>query len=113
MLELMGSGYVIDYCVSAFLKKQQTVLYESYIADCLRTISESSASHNGGPYIKERYSDLRDRIFGSNSKNNNDDDGRTSSEVINDMVTKINMLGEHKEEVSTDGAIQPIGEPVH
>ena len=42
MLELMGSGYVIEHCVSAFLHKQQQEMYQNYVADALYYISQQT-----------------------------------------------------------------------
>ena len=36
MLELFGSGYAIDYCISAFLDKRKEELYRIYITDALK-----------------------------------------------------------------------------
>jgi len=38
LLDLFGSGYVIDHCVSAFLKSQREELYQYYITDALKVI---------------------------------------------------------------------------
>lgn len=35
MLELCGSGYVIDHCMSAFRKYKHQIRFESYIANGL------------------------------------------------------------------------------
>ena len=34
----MGSGYVIDHCVSAFLKSRREELYQEYVTDALKVI---------------------------------------------------------------------------
>ena len=35
---MLGSGYVIDHCVSAFLKAQREELYQIYVTDALKAI---------------------------------------------------------------------------
>lgn len=40
MLDLFGSGYVIDHCVSAFRKLQRDELYQYYITDALKAIGQ-------------------------------------------------------------------------
>ena len=50
-MELLGSGYVIDHCVSAFLEEQQAKSYRVYITDTLRAIV-------GANRLPTRYYDL-------------------------------------------------------
>lgn len=62
MLELWGSGYVIEYCVSAFLEEQQREreekAYKIYITDALKCIAENTQRFNGGSAPSVRYIDL-------------------------------------------------------
>jgi hypothetical protein len=54
----MGSGYVIEHCVSAFPDYCQEQAYRAYIADGVKCMSESIAMHFGGSYLQERYMDM-------------------------------------------------------
>ena len=67
LLELFGSGYVIDCCVSAFRQKREhqqeleiQKLYVYYMSDCLRVITENTAksAHSDASYIKNRLKEL-------------------------------------------------------
>ena len=48
MLDLLGSGYVIEHCVSAFLEKQEEKAYKIYMSDCLYSIVNMYAVSHGG-----------------------------------------------------------------
>jgi hypothetical protein len=68
LLDLFGSGYVIDHCVSAFSKKQQDKLYKIYVTDCLQSIAENTThilSANGvvdyGMKMSTRWIDLAEK----------------------------------------------------
>ena len=47
-----------DTCISLFNKEQEEKAYKSYIADCLRLITENTAISVGGSYITMRWSEL-------------------------------------------------------
>lgn len=46
MLELCGSGYVIEYCISAFHKYREQEAFKNYIADGLYAIVNHSGSYS-------------------------------------------------------------------
>ena len=52
MLELCGSGYVIDYCMSAFRIKDEEKAWRNYIADGLFALVNKTMTY------KQRFSDL-------------------------------------------------------
>ena len=54
----MGSGYVIEHCVSAFSDICKEEAYRSYIADGVKCIGESVVNQFGGSYLQERYADI-------------------------------------------------------
>ena len=54
----MGSGYVIEHCVSAFSDMCEEKAFRSYIADGIKCISEAIANQFGGSYLQERYADI-------------------------------------------------------
>lgn len=67
LLELFGSGYVIDHCISAFANEQEKIKrweeekqYRYYLTDCLKLITENTAKFAGGSYISNRYEDIID-----------------------------------------------------
>lgn len=58
MIELMGSGYVVDYCVSRYKHKQEEKQYRVYIADALMVIANNTARMFGGSTVNMRYLDI-------------------------------------------------------
>lgn len=72
MLELLGSGYVIDYCVSAFLKRRKDELYRAYITDALKYLAN----------LNIRYTDILKPA-----------ETRTSDEIISGIKAKLNKYG--------------------
>ena len=80
---MLGSGYVIDHCISAFLDYKRHELYQDYIAENLRIIGENTAnlSFTGeGKYIKVSF---RDAIT------NKPEREKTGDEIANDIVNLI------------------------
>lgn len=57
MLELMGSGYVIEHCVSAFSDIQHQKAYEAYVTDCLMYMTQNSATEEKH-YLTQRFADM-------------------------------------------------------
>lgn len=60
MLELMGSGYVVEHCVAAFAERCEKKAYRNYMADGIKCISETIANVYGGTYMENRLADLMD-----------------------------------------------------
>lgn len=60
LLDLFGSGYVIEHCVSAFLERQKEKAYKIYITDCLYSITNMySVSHGGKEFpITKRFFEI-------------------------------------------------------
>ena len=57
LLDLMGSGYVIEHCITAFSLYQQKKLFCQYTTDALKNINEIFAKTYGGTYMTQRYSE--------------------------------------------------------
>ena len=85
MVELLGSGYVIEYCVTAFSKNQREKSYQVYITDCLKIISSNTAHIGGGAEINKRWIDLVDQPKITET--------RTGEEVMDDFKNRLNKLG--------------------
>lgn len=60
MLELFGSGYVMEHCVSAFSKLCEEKTFRNYIADCQYATTNIIYRRFGGTedIIETRYCDL-------------------------------------------------------
>lgn len=76
MLELLGKGYVVDYCMAFFRRKKEQEKYLSYYADALSIISETLAGYVGGKYVKR---------MGEGQK----EETRTASEIIDRIKAKL------------------------
>ena len=92
LLDLLGSGYVIEHCVSAFLDFQRSELFEFYVTECLRVMSESLA---GGErrYMTAKYGDL------VNTKDT-PEETRTADEIISGISDKLEKLGGGGEDIA-------------
>lgn len=54
----MGSGYVIEHCVSAFSEMNKEKAFRIYMSDAIMCISETVANISGGSYMEKRYVDI-------------------------------------------------------
>lgn len=54
----MGSGYVIDHCISAFQKEQEEKAFKIYLTDALQAIAENTQRFAGGMKMNKRYYDI-------------------------------------------------------
>lgn len=57
-VEMMGMGYVIEHCISHFLKLKQEESYRTYITEALRILTENTAKSSGGSYLSKSFSDI-------------------------------------------------------
>lgn len=58
LLELFGSGYVIEHCVSVLNIKQKNDLWKDYIATGLQLLVSNLASAFGGKTLSLSYREL-------------------------------------------------------
>ena len=65
-MDLFGSGYVIDHCVSAFLKSQREELYQYYITDALKVIGHLNIRF--ADYFKPQETRTSEEIIGGIKK---------------------------------------------
>ena len=80
LLELLGIGYVIEHYISYFHKIQKEKVYQIYITDTLRLITENTAKFVGGSYIKMRYADMIEPVK---------KETRTPEEIIENIRNKL------------------------
>lgn len=80
MVELMGAGYVVDYCVSRYKHKQEEKAFRSYVADALMHICNNIAEAFGGTTIHTRYIDLGKPM-----------DNRSGDEVAIDVIQRAGL----------------------
>lgn len=86
LLDLFGSGYIIEHCVAALSDMSEQKAFEAYVTDNLQLIAENTArAVDQGRYIKQRYIDLT-------KKEKKKEETRTGDEIINDMKSKMMRL---------------------
>lgn len=83
-VRLFGFRYVVDYM--AYLKVQQSreEAYQVYCTDALKAVVRNTANLAGGETMRMRFAD----IISSKPVDN-----RSSDEIIDDLKSKISMLG--------------------
>jgi hypothetical protein len=86
LLELFGSGYVIDHCVSAFLEKQRKKAYQVYVTDALKAIAENSAGGSHRSTMTRRWIDLVEKQKTKET--------RSAEDIISDFKNRLNKGGE-------------------
>ena len=69
------------------MQKQKRELFNVYVTDVLRTISENTAhfDRNNGVYVKQRYIDVKNNLFAKKQKADN----RTPEEIIATISEKL------------------------
>lgn len=88
LVELCGSGYVSEHCISAFLKRQDEKYYRIYVTDALKCISENTAKSVGGMSMSKRFFDIVDR-----SKPQEEEEEQTAEEIIDRIKNTLKSLG--------------------
>jgi hypothetical protein len=80
---MFGWGYVKDFCISLFQKKQEEKVEKYYIAECLRMLTENTAKAFGGGYMEIKMHDIL---------NPKPVDERTANDVIGDIKAKLEKM---------------------
>ena len=80
-MELLGSGYVIDHCISAFLQRQDEKLYRFYVTDALKAIAGNTQLFAGGDSMSISYKEIIDRKPKEKEK--------TAEEIIDNLKSKL------------------------
>lgn len=58
LLNLFGSDYVFEHCITAIRQKRERKQGFYYITDSLRNVNEILATKYGGKYLPERLADI-------------------------------------------------------
>lgn len=82
LVSLFGSGYVIEHCISTYLKRQKDLVFRSYVADCLMNLNKSLASAVGGSYMNGRFIEMIDTKH---------TDTRTGDEIAEDIIKRAGL----------------------
>lgn len=86
LLELFGSGYVIDHCITALSeerKKKQTIYY---ISNRLMDMNEILATQFGGRYAQQSLFEVLE------GEDKPIQETRTGEQIKRDLMAKINSL---------------------
>ncbi len=86
LVELLGAGYVVDYCVSRYKHKQEEKQFRAYLTDVLMYMNNSIANRFGGMVISKRYIDL-----------NKPEDNRSGDEIAVDVMQRAGLTFANKE----------------
>lgn len=80
MVDLMGKGYVVDYCISLLRKKQEQRRFQIYLTDELRVLNNNICRAFGGAKITQRYADYFKK-----------EDTRTAGQIVMDTMRKAGL----------------------
>ena len=86
MLDLLGSGYVIDHCVAALRQENERKAAVIYITDTLKMINENVTRIGGGSTLKARYIDII-------QQSEQEEETRSADEIISNIRDKLRMMG--------------------
>lgn len=82
MVDLMGKGYVVDYCISLLRKKQEQRRFQIYLTDVLMIMNNNIQRCFGGAKINQRYADY----FGKKKE-----DKRSAKQIVQDTMRKAGL----------------------
>lgn len=93
MVDLIGRGYVVQYCISLFRERQEKLLYQTYVTDALMAITNNIFHAFGGAEIKMRYFDIA-------KSEQVETDERTGDEIAADIISRAGLSfgGKEREE---------------
>lgn len=80
MVDLMGKGYVVDYCISLLRKKQEQRRFQVYLTDVLMVMNNNIVRAFGGGKITQRYADYFKK-----------EDTRTAGQIVKDTIRKAGL----------------------
>jgi len=90
MLDLYGKSYVIEHCISEYLKRREEKLYKIYVTDALKAIAENTTHYLGmsemidyGTSLSERWIDVLE------PQEETEDDTRTCEEITHGIWSRI------------------------
>lgn len=76
---------MIDYCVSAFSKRQKEKIYKTYLTDALKVIAENTAGGNKRSTMTKRWIDLVEPPMVKET--------RSADDIISDFKNRLNKGG--------------------
>ena len=102
LLDLFGSGYVIDHCISALSRKgekakehQEMLTCMNYFADCIKIITENTAKSvrqdQEGSYVTRHLNDLLDPDRAAEPE-------RSGDEIAADIIRRAGLVTKSDQE---------------
>jgi len=82
-VELCGSGYVIDYCVSAFHKSREEEAFKNYVADGLYALVNQNSSYAC------RFEELLHPLSEEEKKKLKEDNKKQAKKIQSDLRKKL------------------------
>ena len=82
MVDLMGKGYVVDYCISLLRKKQEQRRFQVYLTDVLMVMNSNIVRAFGGSKINQRYADYFVK---------KKEDTRSAKEIVKDTIKRAGL----------------------
>lgn len=75
------------YLQANFRKQKRSVLYETYVTDCLKNADDILANIHGGSVMRKRYIEV------VGDMDNSHEETRSGEEIIEDIGNKLDMIG--------------------
>ena len=82
MVDLMGKGYVVDYCISLLRKKHEQRRFQIYLTDVLMVMNSNIVRAFGGSKINQRYADYFVK---------KKEDTRSAKEIVKDTIKRAGL----------------------
>lgn len=60
LLDMLGKGYAVEYCVSLYNKRMEEKAYRIYVTDTLKNINACLAHTFSGTVMSQRFAELLD-----------------------------------------------------
>lgn len=81
LLNLLGSGYVVEHCVSAFRIKAREEIWKGYIAEGVKILTENT-SLRGGAHLAKSYRELIDT---------KKEPEKTGDEIVREIINRAGL----------------------
>ena len=89
-MELLGSGYVIDHCISAFSERQETRAYQIYVTDALKVIGQNTSGAGHNSEMSKRWIDIIEEMHSTPVEIDEQAAEVKADDIINDFKKRLN-----------------------
>lgn len=84
MVDAIGRGYVVEYCITSFQKRREQLIFRSYISDALYCLNNAFAARFGGSELQTRFIDIVKPSL-------NEQDERSGDEIAEDIILRAGL----------------------